>query len=192
MHRKVRDIYRLIMIFFTLSMVFVAGMELLAQVEYYPHNVEFSADHEALAFPPGVRAIKFDTLFGKGETGDAASWRYFGNLKMDSLVFEDSTIPITDSNQIRDVHISPELIEVFETVNIYLVLPSFFRLGAKDTIVWDSITEQWKHLPDLSRFWEIRYASGISIDSVSSLLRRLPAIGFAKGIEIPQTDSGGF
>jgi len=104
------------------------------------------------------------------------SWRFQGNLKLDSLIYgRDSTIPVIEESQVANISInSPELLNVFDSVKSYKLIKTFPHKTPDDTLYWDPIRSMWHILPDMSTNHKFYFHDTIPISNVLDLLEDVP------------------
>jgi hypothetical protein len=183
---------RLLWIICTVNLVllFIPMSYLLAQDPgYYPGLLRFETDTSYIYFGPTVKGLVFDTSECVGCKQQLPSWRFLGDLKIDSLRYIDTTIQIEDSIQIGDVRItSPGLMEKLEILGASRLVKAFKRHVLHDTLYWDSIRQIMHVRKDLSLSFMVYFDTTISLDSAKQILHGVPGLEGVNGIPIPVYD----
>lgn len=78
---------------------------------YYPGTARFEAEHADLFFPAGVSKLVFDTTDCTGCKDTLPSWRFIGDIKVDSVTKDGTTEALENAGQMSGIEIaSSELI----------------------------------------------------------------------------------
>ena len=154
--------------------------------DFVPGKANFEADSVLVFFPAGITGIVFDTSKCENCRSTFPEWRYIGDLKIDSIMHIDTTVPFTTPAQIENVQISsPELRQLLLTSNAYRIEKFFPWAIPHDTLFWDSIRVKWHVHKDCSLYYIISFDEGISADSIMILLQQVPALRNPSPIPIP-------
>ncbi len=154
-----------------------------------PGIVRFETDSSTLFIPHKIWGMIFDTSDYDNRRTDLPKWRFMGNLKIDSIMYMDSTIPFIETIQLEAVNIgSSELLQIMAETQTHKLLRMYPWKLPHDTLFWDSIREKWHIEPDLSRRFKIIFNENVSVDSVSGLLDSIPTIIEPMGFPITKFD----
>jgi len=157
-----------------------------SEEQFHPDKARFFCDSSIVYFPHGKVGLIFDTAECINCRQSLPEWRFIGDLKVDSIIYIDSTLPLTEENQIADIEInSPGLRRILENSNAYKIAKSFPEAVPEDTLFWDSVRVKWHILPDISKYYTIRFDEAVEMDSVINWLRSVPDIRKIEKIWIP-------
>lgn len=122
-----------------------------------------------------MAGLFFDTIIYDGYPDSLPPWRFFGNLKIDSVYYTDSIVPLKTKAQMSGIEIkSKALIKVLEKSKTYKLLRRIPDAITGDTLHWDPVREEWVTVADFSQFYAFRFSESISLDSVLSWLKQVP------------------
>lgn len=157
--------------------------------KYHQGQAGFSAPPSIVAMPGSVQGIIIDTS-GCDQCKDTLpSYRFLGDLLVDSIIYVDSTRRVTSPEQMQGISIeSSELRSVLQQVHVYRLARSFRGAIPGDTLRWNPVTEKMDTLPDLSWHYDLRFDSTITVDSVVNLLSTVDGLVSYGGIQIPVWD----
>jgi hypothetical protein len=171
-------------IMFLLLVIFGAGQsQHLAQ--YRQGQAGFEAPPSIIAMPAFVHGIIIDTS-DCGQCLDTLPYyRFLGDLLVDSIIYEDSTRPVTNAEQMQGISIeSSELRNVLQQAHVFRLARSFRGVIPGDTMRWNPVTQKMDTLPDLSWHYDFRFDPNITVDSVVSLLSTVNGLVSYGGIPI--------
>ena len=176
---------------FTMLLVLVSFGTGKTQVKntYYQGQAGFEAAPSIVAMPGPVRGIIIDTS-ECGQCRDTLpSYRFLGDILVDSIIYLDSTRRVASPEQMQGISIgSSELRSVLQQVHAYRLARSFRGAIPGDTQHWNSVTKKMDTLPDLSWHYDLRFDSSITVDSVYKLLSTVNGLVSYGGIAIPVRD----
>ncbi len=160
-----------------------------AEDTWQPGIVRFETDSSTLFIPHEIWGMIFDTSDCDNHRTGLPKWRFIGNLKIDSIMYMDSTVPFMEAIQLEAVHIgSSELLQIMAESKTHKLQRMYPWILPHDTLFWDSIRVKWHTEPDLSRRFKIIFTENVSVDSVSGLLDSIPTIIEPMGFPIPNFD----
>lgn len=156
---------------------------------YYQGQAGFKAPPSIVAMPASVHGIIIDTS-DCGQCRDTLpSYRFLGDLLIDSIIYEDSTRPVTSAEQMQGISIeSSKLQSVIQQVHVFRLARSFSHVIPGDTLRWNPVTQKMDKLPDLSWHYDFRFDPNITVDSVVNLLSTVNGLVSYGGIPIPVWD----
>jgi hypothetical protein len=142
--------------------------------EYYYHDRVRSL----ISIKLGVTGVVFDTSDWSDSRGQLPEWRFMGNLKVDSLIVNGySKVALTQESHMESVFFNSwELCEAFDKINARSLIKTFPNRVPEDTIYENAFRGEEHKVGDLSVFYEVRYDSLISYDSVSQILSGVPKL----------------
>lgn len=144
------------------------------ELGYFPGFVRFKADYDIVFFPPEICMIYFDTTGCPGCQDSLPSWRFKGNLKIDSLIRYNITEPLIQESQIAGLRInSPGLVSVLDSNNCYLLGRRVRAAVPYDTLRHDSSTPGGVVVPDISKHY---YFAFDSLRNTKDIVRQLSKV----------------
>ena len=157
--------------------------------DYARGYVRFWADYDVVFLPGKLSALYFDTLVTQSERHTLPQWRFFGPLKVDSVVYDGKVEQLQDSNQLAGVIISPGTLQDCLSgscvTSLHRRIP---RAIPYDTLYWSEPRGQWMVLPDLSMHFRIHFDEHRSIKRVINCLDEVRGLMYLSPLEIPSRD----
>ncbi|NIT55289.1 MAG: hypothetical protein GWN00_03305 [Aliifodinibius sp.] len=122
--------------------------------DFIPNWARFTADYNKVFFPTGISRIYFHTGECPGCQDRLQSWRFFGDLLVDSIMRNGVIEIVSDESQLEGVIISsPELLEVLVDFHAYTLERSRHAVPY-DTIKWSEVRKKYFTTHDFSKdFW---------------------------------------
>ena len=158
--------------------------------DYYEGQAAIKADQSVISIRQDVWGLVFDTTCNSCKS-QYPEWMFLGDLKVDSLILETGTSPVTQSSEMEQISINnPALLSILESTNTFR-LSKYFPLEVPgDTLWWDPVRAVWKDLPDLSQHYYIEFDSLLSVQSVVDQLVAIPELKLAEPCAKPLSEIG--
>jgi len=157
---------------------------------YFLGKIQLNAERSVISIEENIYGLSIDTSVSPGEKADYPNWMFIGDLKVDSIFYENSRVQLMDSTQLHGINIySDTLLGLFSDAKVYCLTKMFPDFSPEDTLYWDSVRVRWHTLPDMSKFYKICFPEEIDIDSLANNILSIVGIGEAQGIGIPISDA---
>lgn len=97
--------------------------------------------------------------------------------------------PLVSPSQIEEVRFgSDQLMTVLSDMNAIALYRTFPKSDPSDTLWWDTLTQQWYHLPDLSRYHKIKFPTTVEVNTMIQALDTIDGFRTVEPIPIPIPD----
>ncbi len=161
-----------------------------ADLEMKPGIARFKADRAIISMPHGTRGVVFDTSACLDCRQRLPAFRFLGNLKIDSIIYDDGTRTLDSAAQLTNIRIkSTELLISLDEVKAVRLERRFPSYTPGDTLYWDSLLKEWKILPDLTYHYKFTFDESTDLDSVIKSLETVQGISNRGGYVIPTYNS---
>lgn len=151
---------------------------------FYAGKVQFSCAPSTIIITPPLVGMVIDTSEGF-DRDSLPNWRLIGALKIDSVIYIDSTRPLITSEQLNGLRISDSsLVRAIDEINVYKLVKYFPSSIPFDTIWWDSARGRNVSLPDLSKWHMFYFSPQKQIKDVVEKITIIDGLKHVSGIPI--------
>jgi hypothetical protein len=135
--------------------------------EHYEGMTIIRADYEKVFFPSEITAIYFDTIPCEGCKDSLPGWRFIDDLKIDSLVRNDSVIELTAQSQLDSIVLnSTQLTNIFNECKTFKLSRLIKKAVPYDTIRWSKFKKENVVVHDMSKSFMIEFSKALDVDSI--------------------------
>ena len=158
--------------------------------DYYEGQAAIMADQSVISIRQDVWGLVFDPTCSSCKSS-YPEWMFIGDLKVDSVILETGSIPLTQSTEMEQVSISnAALLSILKSTNTTRLMKYFPLEAQGDTLWWDPDRAVWKVLPDLSLHYYIEFDPVSTVQGVVDQLAAIPELLLAEPCAKPVSEGG--
>jgi hypothetical protein len=158
--------------------------------KYHQKQVRFKASRDFLRMPAGFKTVYFDTTECQGCKETLPGWRFLDDLLVTRVVTVTGELALEDSTDVVGLEVpSDTLTSLLAAIQAIAIERRAPKASVGEVQYWDDIRKKWWTLPDMSLHYRVKWASGLSTDSVLTLLNQVADLENVGAVEIPTLSS---
>jgi hypothetical protein len=159
---------------------------------HYSGVLSFRADYDVVFLPAGMDGIYFDADDYSGCSDSSQLWKYWGPLKITTLLRDGKKEPLESESQLTDVLLNSvalsQLMAGYRAVYLLRAAPGSVP---HDTLVQSKVTGIYTVVEDGAQDFIMRFQANVTPYSIMGKLCGIPGISECQGVPIayPDTES---